>query len=70
MENGANTKSTMYYFYKQMLKTELDEFIPTLNAPLTPWFQLILKHRLRHWWEHLNNLDEIKDHEKIVHLKF
>lgn len=50
-------------------RNELDEYIPTLNGPLTPWFQLILKHRLRLWWDCLNDLDEIKDHDKILKLQ-
>lgn len=44
---------------------ELDSFIPTLEAPLTPWFNLILKHRLKLWWKNLNDLDEYKDHKNI-----
>ncbi|KAJ8972292.1 hypothetical protein NQ317_018626 [Molorchus minor] len=51
-------------------RKELDEFIPTLTGPLTPWFQLILKHRLRFWWDNLNKLDDVKDHENILRLKF
>ncbi|CAH1991358.1 unnamed protein product [Acanthoscelides obtectus] len=47
-------------------RSELDEYVPTLSGPLTPWFQLILKHRLRLWWDHLDKLDEIKDHEHIL----
>lgn len=50
-------------------RNELDEYIPTLSGPLTPWFQLILKHRLRFWWDNLDNLDEIKDHENILKLQ-
>nr|CAI5827713.1 unnamed protein product [Callosobruchus analis] len=47
-------------------RDELDEYVPTLSGPLTPWFQLILKHRLRLWWDHLDKLDEIKDHKNIL----
>ncbi|XP_028131225.1 isopentenyl-diphosphate Delta-isomerase 1 isoform X2 [Diabrotica virgifera virgifera] len=50
-------------------RTELDEYIHTLNGPLTPWFQLILKHRLKLWWDNLENLDEFKNYEKILQLK-
>nr|QYV43149.1 isopentenyl-diphosphate delta isomerase [Colaphellus bowringi] len=50
-------------------RNELDDYIPTLNGPLTPWFQLILKHRLRLWWDNLDDLDDIRDHENILHLK-
>lgn len=47
-------------------RNELDDYIPTLNGPLTPWFQLILKHRLRFWWDNLEDLSEIRDHNKIL----
>lgn len=50
-------------------RNELNDFLPTLTGPLTPWFQLILKHRLRFWWNNLNNLEEIVNHEKILRLK-
>ncbi|XP_060528991.1 isopentenyl-diphosphate Delta-isomerase 1 [Cylas formicarius] len=50
-------------------RAEFDDFLPTLTGRLTPWFQLILKHRLKYWWENLDNLDEIRDHKKILHLK-
>lgn len=50
-------------------RTEFDDFIPTLTGQWTPWFALMLKHRLKFWWDNLNKLDEIKDHKKIVHLK-
>lgn len=36
------------------------EQIKALPGPLTPWFKLILKHRLPLWW---NDLDHLKDHE-------
>lgn len=49
-------------------RAELDEYIPTLNGPMTPWFQLMLKHRLRFWWDNLDNLDEIRNYDKILHL--
>ncbi|CAH1162953.1 unnamed protein product [Phaedon cochleariae] len=51
-------------------RNELDDYLPQLNGPFTPWFQLILKHRLRYWWDNLNNIDEIKDHQNILELKF
>lgn len=47
-------------------RKELDDFIPTLTGPMTPWFQLLLKHRLRFWWDNLDNLEEIKDHSNIL----
>ncbi|KAJ8946419.1 hypothetical protein NQ314_008901 [Rhamnusium bicolor] len=50
-------------------RAQLDDYVPTLSGQLTPWFQLILKHRLRFWWDNLNNLKEIMDHENILKLK-
>nr|AKO63323.1 isopentenyl diphosphate delta isomerase [Leptinotarsa decemlineata] len=50
-------------------RNELDEFIPTLTGPLTPWFQMILKHRLRFWWDNLQDIDAFRDHDKILRLK-
>lgn len=49
-------------------RAELDAYLPTLSGRFTPWFQLILKHRLRLWWDNLETLHEIKDHQKILHL--
>lgn len=48
-------------------RDELDQHIPTLGT-LTPWFYLILKHRLKLWWDNLDNLDKFKDHENILKL--
>lgn len=49
-------------------RDELDEYLPTLSGRLTPWFHLILDHRLRLWWDNLDNLDQFKDHQKVVKL--
>lgn len=46
-------------------RNELDAYLPTLEGPLTPWFSLILKHRLKLWWDNLNNLEQFKDPTKI-----
>lgn len=48
---------------------EFDSFIPTLGASLTPWFSLISKHRLKLWWQNLDDLEDYKDHSKILQLK-
>lgn len=50
-------------------RDSLDSFLPTLEGPLTPWFKLFLKHRLRLWWDNLKNLDEFIDHKKILDLR-
>ncbi|KAF2893336.1 hypothetical protein ILUMI_12835 [Ignelater luminosus] len=49
-------------------KGELDAFLPTLDAPLTPWFALILKNRLRLWWDNLDDLNQFKDYKNILEL--
>lgn len=36
--------------------------IAALPGPLTPWFKLILKHRLPLWW---NDLNKLKQHEQL-----
>ncbi|XP_063907845.1 isopentenyl-diphosphate Delta-isomerase 1-like [Zophobas morio] len=46
---------------------DLDQHIPTLGT-LTPWFYLILKNRLKLWWDNLDNLDKFKDHHNILKL--
>ncbi|XP_066262702.1 isopentenyl-diphosphate Delta-isomerase 1-like isoform X2 [Euwallacea similis] len=50
-------------------RNEFDNFVPTLTGQWTPWFTLILKHRLKFWWDNLNALEEIKDHKKILRFK-
>ena len=49
-------------------RAEIDHYLPKLEAPLTPWFNLILKYRLKLWWDNLENIDEFVDHSKITHL--
>lgn len=48
-------------------REEFNQHLPTLGT-LTPWFQLIAKHRLKLWWDHLDKLEEITEHETIEHL--
>ncbi|XP_017769186.1 PREDICTED: isopentenyl-diphosphate Delta-isomerase 1 [Nicrophorus vespilloides] len=50
-------------------RDELDNYLPSLSGPLTPWFDLILKNRLRLWWDNLENLEKCKDHKNILQLK-
>lgn len=64
MKPNSNEISAISYVQLE----ELDAFLPTLEGPLTPWFTLILKHRLRLWWKHLDALDEFKDHKNIIRL--
>ena len=44
---------------------EMADFVKTADSPLTPWFKLILDHKLNFWWKHLNNLKQIQDHNTI-----
>nr|XP_022909719.1 isopentenyl-diphosphate Delta-isomerase 1 isoform X2 [Onthophagus taurus] len=46
-------------------KGELSQFLPTLNAPLTPFFNQIAKHRLLLWWNNLDDLKSITNQEAI-----
>lgn len=44
-------------------------FLSNLKSPLTPWFRMILTHKLPLWWDNLNNLEQFKDHEDILTLE-
>lgn len=46
-------------------RDNIDDYVKGLNAPLTPWFQLILKHRLKLWWNKLSQLSEFMQHQRI-----
>lgn len=46
-------------------RTTLDKEVSQLNAPLTPWFELILRHRLKLWWDNLHQLKKFEDHNTI-----
>lgn len=46
-------------------KSEFHQFLNKLEHPLTPWFQLVVKHRLNIWWENLGKLSKFYDHERI-----
>lgn len=55
-------------FFNQLLLINLILFIfcreiSTLNGPMTPWFRLILKHRLKFWWKNLHRLK----HVEVIH---
>ncbi|XP_053660702.1 isopentenyl-diphosphate Delta-isomerase 1 [Anopheles marshallii] len=43
----------------------LNDTIANLDAPLTPWFRLILQHRLQLWWDNLHRLDSYENHKQI-----
>ncbi|XP_053613533.1 isopentenyl-diphosphate Delta-isomerase 1 [Plodia interpunctella] len=42
-------------------KNEFNAFLPTLEGPTTPWFNLIRRHRLKLWWDNLHRLKELSD---------
>ncbi|XP_017761235.1 PREDICTED: isopentenyl-diphosphate Delta-isomerase 1 [Eufriesea mexicana] len=44
---------------------EMNDFVKNLNSPLSPWFKLILKHKLSLWWNNLHTLEKIQDHDAI-----
>ncbi|CAF4868396.1 unnamed protein product [Pieris macdunnoughi] len=46
-------------------KNEFNAFIPTLEGPLTPWFNMIRRHRLKLWWDNLHRIKELAEPEKI-----
>jgi isopentenyl-diphosphate delta-isomerase len=47
-------------------RNELDTVIAGLDAPLTPWFELILKSgKLGLWWDNLSRLKKFEDYKKI-----
>ncbi|XP_037896409.1 isopentenyl-diphosphate Delta-isomerase 1-like [Glossina fuscipes] len=46
-------------------RNNIDEEIRKLQAPLTPWFELILKERLKIWWDNLKNLNKFEEHHVI-----
>lgn len=49
-------------------KNDLDKELQLLSAPLTPWFNLILKYRLMVWWNNLHQLKKFEDLNKIQKL--
>lgn len=46
-------------------RNNVNKEIATLNVPLTPWFNLILKHRLKLWWDNLHQLEKFEDLKNI-----
>lgn len=47
-------------------RSNLDKEIASLDAPLTPWFELILKSgRLGLWWDNLHRLKNFEDYDTI-----
>lgn len=46
-----------------------EETLKNLNAPLTPWFKLILEHRLLEWWDNLHEIHRLQDRQNIHKLE-
>ncbi|XP_050598233.1 isopentenyl-diphosphate Delta-isomerase 1 [Bombus affinis] len=45
-------------------KSEIKDIEKNLS-PLSPWFKLILKHKLPSWWDNLHSLEKMQDHKTI-----
>jgi len=41
-------------------RDDLDDFLQSLKAPVTPWFRLIVENRLRLWWDNLQRLNNCR----------
>ncbi|XP_026315139.1 isopentenyl-diphosphate Delta-isomerase 1-like [Hyposmocoma kahamanoa] len=50
-------------------RNEFDDFMASLEGPVTPWFNMICRNRLQFWWDNLNRLKEIATPEKIETLE-
>lgn len=61
LQPNANEVSEVRYLKRE----KLDDAIAKFSAPLTPWFALILRHRLKQWWDNLHRLNQFEELEKI-----
>lgn len=49
---------------------KLESYLARLNAPITPWFNFIIKsNRLHQWWNNLHQLDKLTEQDKILRLQ-
>lgn len=46
-------------------RNNIKNFVETVESPLTPWFKLILEHKLLSWWDNLKSLQKFQDHKTI-----
>ncbi|CAD0203969.1 unnamed protein product [Chrysodeixis includens] len=46
-------------------RNNFDNFIANLRDPVTPWFKLMCRHMLPHWWDNLHRLEEIAEPQNI-----
>lgn len=45
-------------------RSEIEKFMNT-EPLLSPWFNLIYKFKLLHWWDNLHDLPKLQDHQNI-----
>ncbi|XP_055316890.1 isopentenyl-diphosphate Delta-isomerase 1 [Sitodiplosis mosellana] len=64
---NPNEVSEVFYVPRNDLESEIQRI--TSNAPLTPWFRLILTNKLlTNWWDNLSQLKKLQDHQTIQRL--
>lgn len=64
LEPNPNEIQTIRY----VARDEIDEVLPALDGPLTPWFKIVYKHRLKLWWDNLDHVERVMDHKTIHRL--
>ncbi|XP_050546907.1 isopentenyl-diphosphate Delta-isomerase 1 [Daktulosphaira vitifoliae] len=60
--NPEEVKTVLY-----VPKTKIYNFLNNLKYPITPWFNLIVQNELSQWWENLQSLEKVEDHQNIIH---
>lgn len=50
-----------------MSRSEIQNFVNT-KVPLTPWFRLMYEYKLLHWWDNLDTINKLQDHDNITTL--
>lgn len=58
--NPDEVKTVLY-----VPKNKIYNFLNNLKYPITPWFNLIVQNELSEWWENLQSLEKVKDHQNI-----
>uniref|UniRef100_T1JDJ3 Uncharacterized protein n=1 Tax=Strigamia maritima TaxID=126957 RepID=T1JDJ3_STRMM len=54
--------------YVYISKDQILDYLGSVKAPLTPWFELVLNNFLFHWWDNLDSIAKIKDESTIHHM--
>ncbi|KAL5292154.1 IDI1 family protein [Megaselia abdita] len=65
LDPNPNEVSEVRYVQRQNVERTLNN----LEAPLTPWFKLILEHKLCFWWDHLYEINRFQDRANIHKLE-